>query len=262
MCLLVFAHRMRGDYPCVIAANRDEQYARASAPLQLWADQPQICAGRDLEQGGTWLGATTSGRFAALTNFRSGAPRAGAESRGRVVLDFLRSSEPPERHLAQLAQLAERYAGFSLIAGALGEDAYYFSNRGGAAQKLEPGLYGLSNQGLDTPWPKVVRGKRRVAEIVSARELDADPLCDALLDRSVPPDAELPDTGIGLDAERRLAPCFIAGEHYGTRAVTAVLLGVERPSVMMERSYGPRGVHLSSARQSFAVTVARRSPAF
>jgi uncharacterized protein with NRDE domain len=254
MCLLVFAHRVRSDFPCVIAANRDEQYGRASAPLQLWADLPQICAGRDLEQGGTWLGATTGGRFAALTNFRSGAPRAGQESRGRVVLDFLRSSEPPGAHLAQLAHVAARYAGFSLIAGSLGQDAYYFSNRGGVPQKLEPGLYGLSNQWLDTPWPKVLRAKQRIGELVMAPELDAEQLCDALLDRDVPPDGELPDTGIGVQAERRLAPCFIAGEHYGTRAVTAVLLGEQRPSVMLERSYGSHGAYLASARQSFVLS--------
>jgi uncharacterized protein with NRDE domain len=170
-----------------------------------------------------------------------------------VVLDFLRSSEAPERHLARLAQHAGRYAGFSVLLGALGSDAYYFSNRGSGAQKLAPGLYGLSNQFLDTPWPKVVRAKQRVAELMAAPELDADVLCDALLDRSVPPDAELPDTGIGVQAERRLAPCFIAGEHYGTRAVTAVLLGPQRESTMLERSYGTGGAYLSSARESFAV---------
>ena len=251
MCLLVFAHRVRAELPCVLVANRDERYARSSAALQLWVDRPELCAGRDLEQGGTWLGVTRGGRFAALTNFRSGAPQAGARSRGLIVLEFLSAQAAPAEQLAALAADAGSYAGFSLIAGELGGDAYFFSNRGPAApRKLAPGLYGLSNELLDTPWPKVVQAKRRVAALLAAGTLEPEALGDTLLDRAVPDDRELPDTGIGLEAERRVAPSFIAGEHYGTRANTAVLLG-EHGAQLLERSYGPGGRYLSSASASF-----------
>ena len=253
MCLLVFAHRLRADLPCVLVANRDERYARATAPLQLWADHPELCGGRDLEQGGTWLGVTRSGRFAAVTNHRSGAPRTGERSRGLLALELLRAGQPLAEQLATLASEAERYAGFNTIAGQLGGDAFYFSNRSGEPpRKLEPGLYGLSNALLDTPWPKVLCAKQRVSELLAVPTLEPEALCEPMLDRSVPADAALPDTGIGLEAERRVAPAFIAGEHYGTRAVTAVLLGTHQAR-MLEHSYGPGGIYLGSASERFAL---------
>lgn len=242
MCLLVIAHRLTPDLPLALVANRDEQYARATDPLQLWVDPPGIYAGRDREQGGTWLGITSGGRLAALTNFRNGPRRTGAESRGHVVLDYLRSSLPAGEFLAQLAERGARYGGFNVLAGQLGGELFYFSNQGAAPRALPPGLYGLSNQWLDTPWPKVVLGKQRVNALLGAGVPEPEALCDALLDRRVPPDADLPDTGVGLEAERRLAPCFIAGEGYGTRATSAIVVRADgRRSAMVERSYGPRG---------------------
>lgn len=253
MCLLVIAHRTSAELPLALVANRDEQYARATAPLQLWVDPPGIYGGRDLEQGGTWLGVTTSGRFAALTNFRSGPRRTGAESRGHVVLEYLSSSLAPAAYLAQLAHRAAGYGGFSVLAGELGGELYYFSNQGGEPRLLVPGLYGLSNQWLDSPWPKVVLAKQRVAALLAAGVPEPEALCDALLDRGVPPDSELPDTGVGLASERMLAPCFIAGERYGTRATSAIVVRAHGPSTMYERSFGPSGVLLGSAHQPLAL---------
>jgi uncharacterized protein with NRDE domain len=247
MCLLVLAYRVDPQRPVVLAANRDELYARPSAPLGVWPDQPDICAGRDLAQGGTWLGLSRRGRFAALTNFRRGGARAGARSRGDVVLDYLRSSLAPERYLTQLAGYADQFGGFSVIVGDLEHEPFYFSNQGNVTQRLAPGIYGLSNQRLDEPWPKVTRAKQRISTLIANRA-SAEQLCDAMDDRDQPLDALLPDTGIGIERERMLAPIFIAGEDYGTRAVTAMLIDPERRALIYERSYGPRGRYLADAR--------------
>jgi uncharacterized protein with NRDE domain len=184
---------------------------------------------------------------------RQGPPPAGSRSRGQVVLDYLRSPLSPEQYVEQLAGDAHQFAGFSAIVGDLEGEPYYFSNRGNAAQRLPPGLYGLSNQWLDVPWPKVTRAKQRIAALLADEHVFAEQLCDAMDDRSQPPDAELPDTGIGVERERLLAPIFVAGEHYGTRAVTAVLVDAHGRALLYERSYGPHGRYLSDARYELQV---------
>jgi uncharacterized protein with NRDE domain len=256
MCLLVLAYGVDPERPVVLAANRDEHYARPSSAVAAWADEPDIVAGRDLSQGGTWLGLTRRGRFAALTNFRHGGPRAGARSRGDVVLEYLRSSLSPEHYVAQLASYSEQFGGFSVIVGDLAHEPYYFSNHGNVTQPLPPGIYGLSNQWLDDPWPKVTRAKQRIGALVAARA-SAEQLCDAMDDRDQPVDAQLPDTGVGIELERILAPIFIAGESYGTRAVTALLIDAEQRALLYERSYGPHGRYLSDARCELTLTPAR-----
>ena len=253
MCLLVLAYGVDPQRPVVLAANRDELYARPSAALAVWPDEPEICAGRDLSQGGTWLGLTRHGRFAALTNFRRGGARAGARSRGDVVLEYLRSPLSPERYVTQLADYADQFGGFSVIVGDLEHEPYYFSNQGNVSQRLAPGLYGLSNQSLDEPWPKVTRAKQRIGALVKTAA-SAEALCDAMDDRDQPLDALLPDTGIGIERERVLAPIFIASESYGTRAVTALLIDSERRALIYERSYGPHGRYLADARCELTLT--------
>lgn len=259
MCLLVLAYGVDPQRPIVLAANRDEFYARPSSALAVWPDEPEICAGRDLSQGGTWLGTTRSGRFAALTNFRRGGARTGARSRGDVVLDFLRSSLTPEQYSAQLAGYADQFGGFSVIAGDLEHEPYYFSNQGNVTRRLPPGIYGLSNQWLDEPWPKVTRAKERIGALIAAGHAAPEQLCDAMDDRYQPLDEHLPDTGIGLDRERMLAPIFITGEEYGTRAVTAVLIDSERRALVYERSYGPGGRFLGEARCELALPAVTRA---
>lgn len=248
MCLLVLAYGVDPQRPVVLAANRDELYARPTTALGIWPDEPDLCAGRDLAQGGTWLGVTRRGRFAALTNFRRGGARAGARSRGDVVLDYLRASSSPERYVSELAEYSGQFGGFSVIVGDLEHEPYYFSNQDDVARRLAPGIYGLSNQWLDEPWPKVTRAKQRIGALLTSQHVSAESLCDAMDDRDQPPDALLPDTGVGLELERVLAPIFIAGERYGTRAVTALLIDAERRPVIYERSYGPHGHYLSDAR--------------
>jgi len=223
MCLILFAWRSHADFDLVVAANRDEFYARAAAPLAIWHDAPEVLAGRDLEAGGTWMGVTRNGRFAAITNYRDPANvRHGAPSRGHLVGEFLTGSEQPGAYLERIAESGHRYNGYNLLVGDR-SDLWYYSNRGGTPRPLPEGVYGLSNHLLDTPWPKVETGKQRLRE---ALELDGGQvqqrLFEVLRDRYHPSDSALPDTGVGLELERTLSPLFIVGEHYGTRASTVL----------------------------------------
>ena len=221
MCLIVIAWKARDDLPLIVAANRDEWRERPAQPAHWWNDGRAILAGRDLRAGGTWMGVTRSGRFAAITNFRDPAERRStAPSRGALVTEFLRSGEPPERFLASIAARAAAYNGFNLVVGD-GASLWYFGSREGAMRPIEPGVHGLSNHLLDEPWPKVRRGR----SVMTAALDDADPaprLFGMLSDANPAPDAELPDTGVGITWERRLATALITGEDYGTRCSTVV----------------------------------------
>ena len=225
MCLILLAHKVHPDYPLVLAANRDEAYRRPSAPAAFWDDHPHIYGGRDLEQGGTWLGITRSGRIAAVTNFRDGyAPKNAARSRGELVSDFLRGSQPAPDYVGRVSRDGRAYNGFNLIAGDL-DQLHYVSNRGGQVTAIGFGIHGLSNHLLDTPWPKVERGKQILAGLLrqATQEL-IDSLFAVLADRAISPDAALPDTGVGLPRERVLSPAFIISPAYGTRSSTVVLV--------------------------------------
>ncbi|MGP1677551.1 MAG: NRDE family protein [Burkholderiales bacterium] len=235
MCLILFAHGAHPDYPLVIAANRDEYYARPTAQAAFWEDQPHILGGRDLECMGTWLGVTRAGRFAALTNFRDPRERkTDAPTRGKLVSGFLTSEREPREYLEEVARLAPRYNGFNLLAGDI-DGVYYFSSRAGAVQQVSPGIHGLSNHLLDTPWPKVARGKQRLQALL-ADEPSAEALLDLLHDREPATESELPDTGIGAEMERVLSPALIVSAQYGTRASTAVLFGEDGSVSFSERT--------------------------
>jgi uncharacterized protein with NRDE domain len=251
MCLILFAHRAHPAYRLVVAANRDEWFQRPTAPAAFWADAPDILAGRDLEQGGTWLGVTKHGRFAAITNFRDpGSHRADAPSRGGLVSAFLRAEITTTTYLEQLRPEAPAYNGFSLLVGdrtSLG----YFSNREDRIRDLEPGIYGLSNHLLDVQWPKVQIGKERLAAW-----LDDDRRPEALLalldDTRGAPDAALPRTGVSLEWERRLSSLRIVGEGYGTRSSTALVIGTSGEIRFLERSFGEDGAETGVAQFAIA----------
>jgi uncharacterized protein with NRDE domain len=245
MCLIAIAHLAHPDRPLVVAANRDEAYARPTLPAHFWDEHPQVLAGRDLEAGGTWLGIDRAGRFAAITNFReAGAHRKHAPSRGPLVSDFLCQRTPAAGYLQQLAPHAQDYNGFNLL---LLDDSglYYFSNRTAAAdsapRRLDPGVYGLSNHLLDTPWPKVVLAKQGFARAVEAGEPLAS-MAEILRDTEIAPDNILPATGIGAERERLLSPIFIASENYGTRCSTLLEISSARRARFVERSFGAGGV--------------------
>lgn len=258
MCLILLAHRVHPDFPLVFAANRDEFYARPTAPAGWWEDAAEVLAGRDLRAGGTWMGVTRGGRWAAVTNYRDfrleGAERPGGRSRGELVSGFLLGDDAPEEYIRGLQERAVEYNGFNLLVAA-GDSLWYFSNRGGAPEELEPGVYGLSNHLLDTPWPKVVRGKRALAALLQEGYLlPPDPLFEILAGSDPAPDAELPDTGVGRDLERALSSLFIVTPVYGTRASTVLLISRAGMATFVERSFAAGAQRGEEIRYEFEIT--------
>ena len=241
MCLIAFAWRHHPRYPLVVAANRDEFHQRPTASASFWSECPEILAGRDLLGRGTWLGISSRGRFAALTNLRSAhEARRDAPSRGSLVSAFLSGTETPYAYLAEVARRAHRYNGFCLIVGD-GADMAYYCARDPAPSLLSPGVYGLSNARLDEPWPKVERLKSGLAEALSRPQWRADDLVALLGDRSPAPDDDLPDTGVGLAQERTFSPAFIAGAHYGTRSSTVLWVDAGGRMDFTEQSFDSLG---------------------
>ena len=238
MCLIVFAWRPDHAVPLVLAANRDEFYHRESLPLGEWPDMPGLYAGRDLQAGGTWLGVNRRGRFAALTNIRDPRQAKGANTRGELPVEFLRGDLDAESFLAELPSRLERYSGFNLLLGDR-QALYYFNSEEGQARRLQPGLYGLSNAELNTPWPKVLRASERLAGCLETA--NPEQLLELMRDRQQPPRALLPDTGIGLDWELLLSSMFIVGPGYGTCSSSALLLGAAGNLQLVERRYDSQG---------------------
>jgi uncharacterized protein with NRDE domain len=256
MCLIVFAWGIRNDLPLVIGANRDEFFARPTQGAGFWPEAPQVLAGRDLEQGGTWLGVTRTGRVAAVTNYRDGArQRSGRRSRGWLVRDYLLSDASPERYLGAVHAQRAEYDGFNLVAGSQ-DGLWHYSNRTAELTPVAAGVHGLSNHLLDTPWPKVERAKQRLRAIADAPagELTSG-LFDILNDRMLAPDCDLPRTGVPLDRERLLATAFIHSADYGTRSSTVLLMDSADGVRFEERSFGADGV--LTERRSHAFGAAR-----
>jgi uncharacterized protein with NRDE domain len=253
MCLLVLAWNTHPRFRLVIAANRDEFHERPSAPLAWWNDNARVLAGRDLRVGGTWMGAARSGRFGVVTNYRDlePAPAPDAPSRGELVTRFLLGSDSPREYLDELRGRASRYAGFSLLVGRA-RALHYFSNRDGLeARALAPGIYGLSNHLLDSPWPKLQRTRRRLAELVDRDLLEPDPLFAMLADREPANEDEIPDTGLPPDWERALSAPFVVHGRYGTRCSTLLLVEQGGRTSMHERRFDASGTLTGATRLQF-----------
>ena len=238
MCLINFHYNEHPTYKLIVAANRDEFYMRPTAPADYWSDNPEILAGRDLLYMGTWLGVTRSGRFAALTNYRD--PReisVDKKSRGDIVASFLSETVSPEEYLETLKRKKDDYAGFNILVGDF-DSLYYFSNKQAEIKRISEGTHGLSNQLLNTAWPKVVKGRNKLRDYVLANDIvNTDALFDIISDTDVAPDARLPNTGIGLDLERQLSPLFIKTPTYGTRSSTVLLIGHDQSITFVERTF-------------------------
>lgn len=247
MCLAAFALNADPRFPVVIAANRDEFFARPAAPMAWWrADGVDVLAGRDLQAGGTWFGLTRAGRLALLTNVREPErQRPDAPSRGALVLDWLTRTDPAAPYAASLAP---GYNGFNLITAEPGAGPWHWiSNRASAPVALGPGVHGLSNAALDTPWPKTEGLKadlgRALAASASEEDL-VDRLFAALAQSAPAPDAQLPDTGVGLARERLLSPRFVripdpaapGQARYGTRCSTVLVRHADGRLLVAERS--------------------------
>jgi len=252
LCLIALAWKARPDLPLVVAANRDEWRERAAQPAHWWPDHPQVYAGRDLQAGGTWMGVTRAGRFAAVTNFRDPAEkRSTARSRGELVTSYLLGDSDPRSFLAALATRAGEYNGFNLILGD-GRALWYFGSREGEARAIEPGIHGLSNHLLDEPWPKVVRARMAMTEALQERD-PSETLFEMLSDGEGAPDASLPSTGVGVAWERRLASALITGNDYGTRCSTVVAFSSDGGISFEERTRGPDGAVAGTRREGVQV---------
>lgn len=254
MCLIVFAYRQHPRYKLVLAANRDEFYARPTAPMQFWQEQPDLLAGKDLQQGGTWLGLNQRGRFSALTNHRDGRrPANGQRSRGYLPLDFIAGCEKVADFANRIA--ADDYDGFNQIVmdhlAGENDTLWYLSNRS-AARALQPGFYGLSNAVLNSPWPKTNDRRQALETLVRQDNLSTNALISLMADPTLYPDEQLPDTGISQQWERALSASFIQLENYGTRATTAMLLDYNGTVTIAEQNYDVRG---KAGRQEFTLSL-------
>jgi uncharacterized protein with NRDE domain len=250
MCLIALAWRAAPSWPLVVIANRDEFYARPTAPLQRWAQTPHVLAGQDLQAGGLWLGVSEHGRLVALTNVRQ--PTSPAEdllSRGVLGVCLLTSQihAPLEHYGACNILLIEENNLFTL-SNRRPESKAPISHR----RALTPGVYGLSNGQLDAPWPKTLRLRQTLADWLSADDPAHDaPLWHALQDERIAPDHALPSTGIPIERERLLSPAFIRSVDYGTRASTLIKVDAQGAGTMQERRFGPNGVFLGQTTLHF-----------
>ena len=237
MCLIVFANNILDDYKLIFAANRDEFYDRPSEQADFWKEHPDLLAGKDLQAGGTWMGITKQGRFAAITNFRDlKNHRTDAPSRGNLTLDFLVNDFTPEEYYNKFKPSLNNFNGFNLIIGNV-DKLYYFSNKTEGIQKLEPDIHGISNAILDTPWPKVEKSKRQLKNLIEQKNIHPWEILNLLDDTSLAKDEELPDTGVGLELERMLSPIFIKSEKYGTRSSTIVTVDKHNNVRFVEKTY-------------------------
>ena len=247
MCLAVFAWQSHPEYPLVVVANRDEFYARSTRAAAWWGQNVSLLAGRDEEAGGAWFGINRRGRFSLLTNVRSPAERnPHAPSRGAVVLASLQSHEPIGEWLRELAPRSQVFNGFNLLGGdpldvgaRQPAELHYYSNRLTAKTTLlRPGIYGLSNGFLDSPWPKVTRTVSRFATQIAQR-VSIDALLALMADRSIALDRELPSTGVPLEWERALSAVQIRANGYGTRSTSVLTVRTDGVANFVERTFDP-----------------------
>lgn len=243
MCLIFLAINQHPNYKLIVAANRDEFYARRTSAAEFWKNHPAILGGCDLEAVkpdgtcGTWMAINKNGRIAMVTNYRDLKNlRTNAPSRGHLVTDFLLSNEQPEKYLKNIEPSAGEYNGFNLIVGSAG-GLYYLSNYKKGIEKIENGFHGLSNALLDTPWPKVSKGREIMKPLFSSEKVDAEKLLNALRDEHQAPDDQLPETGVGLERERMLSSMFIKSLNYGSRCSTVVTIDQNNRAEFTERVY-------------------------
>ncbi|MBT4522380.1 MAG: NRDE family protein [Halieaceae bacterium] len=264
MCLVILGHRACSEYPLIVAANRDEFYARKTEASTFWPQHPNLLAGRDLEQGGTWMGVTRCGRFAAITNFRDPAATAMApRSRGELPLQYLVGNMTAGAFLNRIAERSSLYAGFNLLLGDR-EEMWYFSNSprqtngepaGGSPEPpriLAPGIYGLSNALLDTPWPKVERGKQGLTRALQA-PVDHDTLMHLIDDRHLADRNARTAFDISEDMDYLLSAQFIVTDTYGTRSSTTLWSGRDGRVNWRELSFDQHGIIRTTREENFCL---------
>ena len=247
MCLIIFAYQSDPRFPLVVAANRDEIFVRPTDQSTLWTDGEsgqQILSGRDKQAGGTWLGITQSGRFAAVTNIRDPSQtERRARSRGDLTRQYLAGNDSPQQYCRRLTESYDQFAGYNLLVGD-SNSLFYVNNREKKVWEVEPGVHGLSNGLLNSSWPKVDKGKARLQALMQQpKGLTIDALLAMMGDRSQAQDADLPDTGIGIEIERQLSSAFVLNpaQKYGTLCSTALIVGKLRPTRFTEQNFDSLG---------------------
>jgi uncharacterized protein with NRDE domain len=257
MCLLICAHQVAREYPLLVAANRDEFHARPTSVSDYWAAHPELLAGKDLQQGGTWMGVTRSGRFAAVTNYRDPSQSAVApRSRGELPLDYLTGSQDPETFLKKVATMARDYGGFNLLVGDRRHLWYFTNSDDWQPQCLPPGVYGLSNARLDTPWPKVELGKATMLALLQAGPISHSALAAVVTDRQLADQRTLSGHGLDGSMETTLSAQFIVTEAYGTRSSTTVWIDAHNQASWREQSFNKQGTLSSVQHKEFKVGAA------
>ncbi|WP_422361505.1 NRDE family protein [Reichenbachiella sp.] len=223
MCLILFAWKKHASYDLIVTANRDEFYNRPTQSAGLWPNYPDLLAGKDLTAGGTWMGVTKTGKFAALTNYRDIAKISdNAPTRGDLTKDYLTQNVEPKTYLEKVKSAQIPYNGFNLLVGD-NDSLWYYNNINHEIKSLEPGIYGLSNALLNDPWPKVETGKQKLSQLLQYDHLTSSNLLGIIQDKTIAPDDQLPSTGVPIDWERALSAMYITMENYGTRCSTTLL---------------------------------------
>ena len=236
MCFILIGIRANTTYPFVIAANRDEFHHRATEAAGFWPDHPALCAGRDLEAGGSWMGITRSGRFAALTNFSETQSILNPRSRGQLVTDYLLGSAPAEQFIADQQPGFDSFGGFNLLVGDWSSGIHWISNRHPTSKTLETGVFALSNHFLDTPWSKITNGKQAFSTILES-DFSTKALFDLLHHDSPAQDLKTDDDPVTAQVQRIRSSIFVKSPDYGTRSSTVITISHDQQVKFIEHSF-------------------------
>ncbi|MEO7014760.1 MAG: NRDE family protein [Dokdonella sp.] len=247
MCILLIAIEALPDWPLLLLGNRDEFHARPSTVVESWRGAPDCLGGLDLKAGGSWLALRNDGRFASVTNLRSGLPAQGPRSRGALVREFVLGNESAAEFGQRVLDQIDEYGPFNLVFGDR-SGVSLIDGSSAALQRLPVGIHVVGNGPFASAWPKVERLRTRFTSAIRRGDRDDDSLLALLADTSQPDDAELPDTGVGAHLERMLAPIFIRGEQYGTRVSSLVMRHEDGSVFFRERSFGPLGASIDEVR--------------
>ncbi|GJL80768.1 MAG: hypothetical protein DHS20C01_04020 [marine bacterium B5-7] len=253
MCFVLIACQAHPDYPIIIAANRDEFFARPATSMHWWDGSPPLLAGRDQRSGGTWFGIRGDGRFTTVTNLRNGQPlNTQAESRGALVTDMLAIQEPLEHAHIELRRNRQRYNPYNLLYGDR-EQVFHFNSHADQSTILTPGIHALSNASLDTPWPKAVEGSQAFSALLASPDFNIDACFDLLRNDTTYHD--VPDTGLDPQRERALSAIFIEANDYGTRTSTVLTVSSSNEINVEERQHA--GDYSGSRRSVFRFKASR-----
>jgi len=254
MCLLLLSIKSHPVYKLIVAFNRDEYYDRPTAPAAFWEDEPDFLGGKDLRAGGTWLEIARNGRIGVITNYCDPASiKDDALSRGKLVSNFLLSQQTAVDYLDGLIRDEDMYNGFNIILGER-DRIYWYSNRGNRPRNLLPGIYGLSNHLLDTPWSKVIRGKDAISNLLSRLKAPSpEDIFQILQDRSISPDESFADLEFDRELESLLLPIFVSSPTFGTRSSTLLLIDQRDYVTFIERTFDAEGNNAGTKNYEFQI---------